>query len=198
MIFGVPVHPRACGERSGTFRIEMRSSGSSPRVRGTAARKTPCWGCWRFIPARAGNGDLPKKPPASATVHPRACGERFRDWGQLIGSTGSSPRVRGTGYRASARAWGIRFIPARAGNGRLASGTGRGSTVHPRACGERQLDVVRELVDCGSSPRVRGTVTHCRSPLLPVRFIPARAGNGHGSAGSGRAVPVHPRACGER
>ena len=71
-----PVHPRACGERHIISRIYWIDFGSSPRVRGTAwgSYRTPRSG--RFIPARAGNGDLLRFDTASPSVHPRACGER--------------------------------------------------------------------------------------------------------------------------
>ena len=112
-------------------------------------------------------------------------------------SDGSSPRVRGTRWRRSARRIRSRFIPARAGNAfgpwRRVTSAMAGSSprvrgtrcrasatrpVHPRACGERVLRFTRSPDDDGSSPRVRGT---------PVRRVAAAD-----------HLPVHPRACGER
>ncbi len=51
----MPVHPRACGERSLVSSSPSSPIGSSPRVRGTRCRaRGDGWGD-RFIPARAGN-----------------------------------------------------------------------------------------------------------------------------------------------
>ena len=91
-----PVHPRACGERPGFMRPEGIVVGSSPRVRGTRraprARAPAC----RFIPARAGNAVLALATDDVAPVHPRACGERGPARTARRGTSGSSPRVRGT------------------------------------------------------------------------------------------------------
>ena len=53
------------------------------------------------------------------------------------------------------------------------------------------------LKDYGSSPRVRGTHHSPPCVRLPLRFIPARAGNTCRSRSPGGKSPVHPRACGE-
>ena len=50
------------------------------------------------------------------TVHPRVCGEQDIVQGALHGMGGSSPRVRGTGFRCQLPARDSRFIPACAGN----------------------------------------------------------------------------------
>ena len=72
-----------------------------------------------------------------------------------------------------------------------------GSPVHPRACGEhiKLPDTIHEFH--GSSPRLRGTRWSKINPSLPIRFIPAPAGN-TGLPPMTRGIwPVHPRACGE-
>ena len=113
-----PVHPRACGERSAINCVMAASSGSSPRVRGTALAFDPCSTFNRFIPARAGNGSHDAARGTIGSVHPRACGERP--------TREQEPRAR------------LRFIPARAGNGMRVDDQSLSLTVHPRACGERQ------------------------------------------------------------
>ena len=50
----------------------------------------------------------------------------------------------------------------------------------------------------GSSPRVRGTDEWDHTYGIPVRFIPARAGNGAVVRNHDHRLAVHPRACGER
>ena len=173
------VHPRACGERT----IRARTSNI----------------CCRFIPARAGNGSINRSAHCGSTVHPRACGERRRQTGITRWPTGSSPRVRGTVPCWNASQPSLRFIPARAGNGCTTPGGSILTTVHPRACGERETFFVPPSVVIGSSPRVRGTVDSEGVAFVNLRFIPARAGNGQYKRVNGPFThPVHPRACGER
>jgi len=59
------------------------------------------------------------------------------------------------------------------------------TTVHPRACGERDVCGSGCSIDAGSSPRLRGTVISGRWRRFLVRFIPASAGNGHATTASG-------------
>ena len=53
---GVPVHPRACGERLLCLALLVGFGGSSPRMRGTVRLHGVREPIWRFIPAHAGNG----------------------------------------------------------------------------------------------------------------------------------------------
>ena len=193
-----PVHPRACGERFFFTREEAEKYGSSPRVRGTRQRHRLSRRGDRFIPARAGNAEAVPLSEPSVAVHPRACGERERERKHTSWVCGSSPRVRGTPQRRAIEACLDRFIPARAGNATPTSAVRSSRTVHPRACGERDLQRDQPSYCCGSSPRVRGTrLGYGISPGLG-RFIPARAGNAAGGCGLRQSSPVHPRACGER
>ena len=113
------VHPRACGERGSQLSEGAIAIGSSPRVRGTEHVFPLASGKARFIPARAGNGQSCRVPNPSATVHPRACGERPAPPRRRQSSYGSSPRVRGTAIQAAEMPLTGRFIPARAGNGSI-------------------------------------------------------------------------------
>ncbi len=151
------VHPRASGERKGSERRGTRILGSSPRERGTHR----IWLCVvpraRFIPARAGNATPAVSTRFDPPVHPRASGERA--YGRLGGGDqrGSSPRERGTLFRAAGYPPHERFIPARAGNAMATGGSTTISTVHPRASGERTRDMGNAERAGGSSPRERGT-----------------------------------------
>ena len=174
----VAVHPRACGERWPAVTLVPNHV--------------------RFIPARAGNGRYATASFPLTTVHPRACGERFARGVAYLSGIGSSPRVRGTAAQAASLAAISRFIPARAGNGQFNPPGIESTTVHPRACGERATPKHRRSQGTGSSPRVRGTGEESRWPRARHRFIPARAGNGLHSLIPSPAIPVHPRACGER
>src|ERR1039457_5892492 len=133
------VHPRAGGERQPNSRQRLQQLGSSPRVRGTAATGLPVAQVPRFIPARAGNGRRCFHSVSRGAVHPRACGERNGSGTTSSSNYGSSPRVRGT-VPCQVVLWSCqRFIPARAGNGRIEIAHIGGLSVHPRACGEREV-----------------------------------------------------------
>ena len=71
-------------------------------------------------------------------------------------------------------------------------------TVHPRVCGERTCSMREGMSRDGSSPRVRGTGTHCVIRRDRRRFIPACAGNGAAGFPGRDHATVHPRVCGER
>ncbi len=154
----LPVHPRACGERTADECRMIVQGGSSPRVRGTRMTAQEDTAKARFIPARAGNAAPGRLQWAWLSVHPRACGEREEAAMPDYDEAGSSPRVRGTPLLRQSRCALRRFIPARAGNARYPAITPPVTTVHPRACGERS----RAPAPCdrrnGSSPRVRGTL----------------------------------------
>ena len=151
--------------------------GSSPRLRGTCARTLERRSPHRFIPAPAGNIFEGTSPSQHKAVHPRACGEH--NWSVHIESIrdGSSPRLRGT-FDVRHNSLEIeRFIPAPAGNMRLAKRVISRPTVHPRACGEHCQRIPRPLSCSGSSPRLRGTLRRARQRTRRCRFIPAPAGN---------------------
>ena len=192
------VHPRVCGERTRVDDLHVRSSGSSPRVRGTAVDPIGGWERWRFIPACAGNGSARVAPINESTVHPRVCGERASPICTVHPDGGSSPRVRGTAIPIPTHMRRRRFIPACAGNGHGAPARRHNTPVHPRVCGERSDR--RQLSPCvvGSSPRVRGTARSADRGGENLRFIPACAGNGGRRFRVLLVRAVHPRVCGER
>ena len=197
-LFKPPVHPRVCGERMRRDTKDPMRFGSSPRVRGTAQGSNPECAILRFIPACAGNGLLGRRSTSRGSVHPRVCGERYSRTLSASVATGSSPRVRGTEMMPPMCSSNHRFIPACAGNGARPSTTTAAAAVHPRVCGERTCHRRCRAPNCGSSPRVRGTVTTPVGRKTTRRFIPACAGNGRGCRVHSRNSPVHPRVCGER
>ncbi len=172
-----PVHPRACGEHF-TVRPELpRYLGSSPRMRGTPFLQMQIAGRQRFIPAPAGNTPHRARVACRPPVHPRACGEHLSAEFLILAPTGSSPRLRGTLVEAVDPLLGRRFIPAPAGNTRLAFVRTQPGTVHPRACGEHLQRDGRRGIGVGSSPRLRGTHIKRFRAMTVQRFIPAPAGN---------------------
>ena len=91
----------------------------------------------------------------------------------------------------------FRFIPADAGNIKMASPVMPENPVHPRRCGEHTKGSQSVTQRTGSSPQMRGTSTRARSFLQRNRFIPADAGNIPSRSNPSRSNPVHPRRCGE-
>ena len=112
-------------------------------------------------------------------------------------SCGSSPRMRGKQKQKGITMYTARFIPAHAGKTTMNFCAARGSTVHPRACGENcdSKDYFRR--GDGSSPRMRGKRKRRYSDLGLLRFIPAHAGKTRRTHSRTLPSQVHPRACGE-
>ena len=192
------VHPRMRGERWFAGEPKSYSDGSSPHARGTRCHHGQCSAHGRFIPACAGNAHTSQTVLAPDAVHPRMRGERnLIDSSRFI-AHGSSPHARGTLFAASGiqRFW--RFIPACAGNAKLAGSSSTGGTVHPRMRGERLADLYKEYESTGSSPHARGTPRGDGMRSNHVRFIPACAGNATSCNCRCRLPSVHPRMRGER
>ena len=173
-----PVHPRGCGERGSAGSGGRYPCGSSPRVRGTLFVRVRFLVSIRFIPAGAGNAFRMAFEQNRIAVHPRGCGERYKEWSDAEQPGGSSPRVRGTPAGTMLMIVVLRFIPAGAGNAPSQLRHQRMTAVHPRGCGERGA-----------------TVT---APVIHKRFIPAGAGNAEGDHQRPMPRSVHPRGCGER
>ena len=129
-------HPRVCGEHVGTRRQLFRREGSSPRMRGTLNRLWPQLNVWGIIPAYAGNTCWWSACLQAAGDHPRVCGEHNPTVESATGSTGSSPRMRGTRSGLVRGSVPSGIIPAYAGNTLPPGATRRQSWDHPRVCGE--------------------------------------------------------------
>ena len=71
------------------------------------------------------------------------------------------------------------------------------SRAHPRVCGENTSRARRERRRNGSSPRVRGKLTHCEPPKPVCWLIPACAGKTRDSEFGWVWNWAHPRVCGE-
>ena len=91
-----------------------------------------------------------------------------------------------------------RFIPACAGNACPWQRNAGYCPVHPRMRGERLPVKSRTKPSTGSSPHARGTHGADHDAGVPVRFIPACAGNAIIRSRFTTAPAVHPRMRGER
>ena len=171
------VHPRLRGEHLAALGVGQDDDGSSPPTRGTHSANGYGRIAARFIPAYAGNTLGLLKRSLALTVHPRLRGEHAYFDGNWETAEGSSPPTRGTPVSQPSRSDEYRFIPAYAGNTSSLTPTRSMSAVHPRLRGEHSLTKVDSQSFTGSSPPTRGTqdVLHFRQ--VPIRFIPAYAGN---------------------
>ena len=189
----------ACAGNSTTTGVERwQTYGSSPRVRGTRARRSVGPRQRRFIPACAGNSRASGRCGHSRLRFIPACAGNSE--GVVAAnsvSDGSSPRVRGTRRSAHHPLPGERFIPACAGNSRCARGWPSRWSVHPRVCGELWNSTGFCRSPVGSSPRVRGTQEGAAVAAGERRFIPACAGNSSATSATSAPFTVHPRVCGE-
>ena len=110
---------------------------------------------------------------------------------------GSSPRVRGTLFKDAGCTVGAGIIPACAGNTTVSKTSRRRSGDHPRVCGEHRDQILQNLRDLGSSPRVRGTLLQHEGLKILAGIIPACAGNTGKHSPLVRFLRDHPRVCGE-
>ena len=191
------VHPRVCGEPHGVTVHGFRSSGPSPRVRGTLSAQRGIRARRGSIPACAGNPGWRRSNSRRAQVHPRVCGEPVVSMASEMRDMGPSPRVRGTLRRRSPDRQSIRSIPACAGNPAAPCRRTCRSRVHPRVCGEPVVDRGLDAAVAGPSPRVRGTRARGRRRHDRHGSIPACAGNPRRPCARRGWGPVHPRVCGE-
>src|SRR5690606_29452750 len=131
------VHPRTCGEHwAGRCRARVSL---------------------RFIPAPAGNTRVPIMDAPPMPVHPRTCGEHVVEHNAEGGGSGSSPHLRGTPLCLLGGLFGLRFIPAPAGNTSPQAARMGWAAVHPRTCGEHSHLPPGPVSGVGSSPHLRGT-----------------------------------------
>ena len=106
--------------------------------------------------------------------------------------------MRGAASGGPLQGWQVGIIPARAGSRLLAWSEKIAEQDHPRACGEQPGHSQGEIIDEGSSPRVRGAGFDQRVLELGHGIIPARAGSSGARAHSVPMARDHPRACGEQ
>mgnify|MGYP000663113259 CR=1 FL=1 len=76
-------------------------------------------------------------------------------------------------------------------------GRGKGTAVHPHACGESVRGVIAVLSKFGSSPRVWGKPVQDDQRNIQSWFIPTRVGKAPSWKFMGSSSTVHPHACGE-
>ena len=93
---GCKDHPRGCGAHDWLRMATCRTSGSSPRVRGSRIRDGRADRRLGIIPAGAGLTAVSARTTLSTWDHPRGCGAHCSSSSSIAVCLGSSPRVRGS------------------------------------------------------------------------------------------------------
>ncbi|SLW01307.1 Domain of uncharacterised function (DUF2825) [Klebsiella pneumoniae] len=159
------------------IRYDNTVYGLSPLARGTRGNGNRPRGRGRFIPAGAGNTMSGTMPRLSGPVYPRWRGEHPMDPTFAVCVTGLSPLARGTLQLDARMNLLTRFIPAGAGNTATRCSNEPFDPVYPRWRGEHAQNDRRSEDSGGLSPLARGTRRPDQVMVLPLRFIPAGAGN---------------------
>ena len=156
-------HPRVCGEHQETWKNDLKTMGSSPRMRGTpqANGRPAC--TRRIIPAYAGNTGSAACCTRCGRDHPRVCGEHMSVHFYAGYWQGSSPRMRGTLSVRNDSELGPRIIPAYAGNTEKVAAVGLDGRDHPRVCGEHSKCAYGARYSRGIIPAYAGNTGHTRS-----------------------------------
>ena len=105
--------------------------------------------------------------------------------------------MRGTQFGSSESYYRSGIIPAYAGNTSRSSLRCPLSRDHPRVCGEHTSKTLSRSASKGSSPRMRGTLSHAVEFSLHAGIIPAYAGNTILLSPTMVFRWDHPRVCGE-
>ena len=191
------VQPRLCGEYANDVPMNGSVAGSTPPVRGIFIPFSRHRLRARFNPACAGNILLKMVGMCLIQVQPRLCGEYSGTYGTPRNSTGSTPPVRGIFNCNSMDYNGFRFNPACAGNIGCQSAECDRAEVQPRLCGEYANNLVRLVLQIGSTPPVRGISITILNRITQTRFNPACAGNMRCCSMFEKVIQVQPRLCGE-
>ncbi len=182
-------HPNlalACG-----FAVE-----SSPRERGSSARRDVCRGCDRVVPARAGVIPVKASRPPASVGRPRASGGHPAWLTHGLVTYLSSPRERGSSRAGHSYRHRPLVVPARAGVIRKSRSARPSKSRRPRASGGHPRTACSCSPPWWSSPRERGSsIRRVRLPkhrhVVPARAGVIRSGSWWGSTRVGR-----PRASG--
>ena len=190
-------HPRSRGEYVKRPWVPPPPKGSSPLSRGIPGLVLRGGQRIRIIPALAGNTISGAGGLGACWDHPRSRGEYpvSIHGGQLI--NGSSPLSRGILCLLADQGRGPGIIPALAGNTHHRRMGRRDTWDHPRSRGEYINWWQQNGYGSGSSPLSRGIHGRAHPLWVPLRIIPALAGNTGTPGTSPSGTRDHPRSRGE-
>ncbi|SWD05981.1 Domain of uncharacterised function (DUF2825) [Klebsiella pneumoniae] len=157
MIILYTVYPRWRGEHAVMAIGHAAGGGLSPLARGTRRPDQVMVLPLRFIPADAGNTDIPPDPRPKSAVYPRWRGEHNGTDSTNQNFRGLSPLARGTHYIEQPLTVERRFIPAGAGNTDILAEYFNELAVYPRWRGEHSISASAVVAIDGLSPLARGT-----------------------------------------
>ena len=189
-------HPRSCGANNGSMNSGVKSSGSSPLVRGQLGEVFGHIVGDRIIPARAGPTRAKSARIPIPSDHPRSCGANRFVRASFFIIRGSSPLVRGQPIRSGEFFYHSRIIPARAGPTDRSECISTMRSDHPRSCGANGHAGRHGRRLAGSSPLVRGQPDGAGDASRQTRIIPARAGPTASLMLAKVEGTDHPRSCG--
>ena len=190
------VYPRVCGGAKLRYAAHYRSTGLSPRVRGSLYQSPPNLYRSGSIPACAGEPVVLCLHPLETTVYPRVCGGARGLCHIRLVEPGLSPRVRGSPLGN----WENYFIgisiPACAGEPTCKIGFISEHMVYSRVCGGAIYRRGAISMKRGLSPRVRGSPLRLDALSRNARSIPACAGEPGVGVTDEQIERVYPRVCG--
>ncbi len=169
-------YPRVCGGTMALTRCWVMPWGLSPRVRGNHSNAAALFQPLGTIPACAGEPHGQAKTGAGVRDYPRVCGGTWLDIDKKHDLQGLSPRVRGNLGELNYGRNKNRTIPACAGEPRPADSLPLAGPDYPRVCGGTGCWIAEPARLTGLSPRVRGNLPYVGKLVVPVRTIPACAG----------------------
>ena len=108
-------HPRLCGEKRFPDRHRQRGTGSPPPMRGKGHLRHSCRNGSRITPAYAGKSHKPCSTTLQKRDHPRLCGEKAVQRGDITGMSGSPPPMRGKVFQSFTQCPNFGITPAYAG-----------------------------------------------------------------------------------
>ena len=190
-------HPRVCGEHARAHSFSACHTDSPPRVRGALLAVGVPDDRPRLTPACAGSTPSRRAGRATASTHPRVCGEHLWARFRVDHRDDSPPRVRGARLVACDRHGIRRLTPACAGSTANTMTMFLCQTTHPRVCGEHWIDLALGPALLRSPPRVRGALVPRLGAGWEYRLTPACAGSTACPPGAPAPASTHPRVCGE-
>ncbi len=130
-------HPRLCGEKADFILSAGNCSGSPPPMRGKEDLDTDKPTRHRITPAYAGKSVIPTAAVRGVLDHPRLCGEKAVQRGDITGMSGSPPPMRGKAMGLNLQKSNKRITPAYAGKSYALPRCPPMWLDHPRLCGEK-------------------------------------------------------------
>ena len=149
-------HPRVCGEKTSST-IKLLAGGG-------------------ITPAYAGKSQWPTYRHVHTRDHPRVCGEKLVERNNPNPVMGSPPRMRGKVAEQSKDVVQTGITPAYAGKSRHQHRPADEGRDHPRVCGEKSVVKMKNTLNEGSPPRMRGKGVCLSAGGIHVGITPAYAG----------------------